>query len=53
MALALDKKIFLCSATKDEFSIENTVAFYELPGIVQLVGSADENIRAILNYNKK
>ena len=48
MALALNKKIFLCSATKEEFSIENTVAFYGLPSIVQLVGNADENIRQII-----
>lgn len=48
MALALNKKIFLCSATKKEFSIENTVAFYELPNIVQLVGNADENIKQII-----
>ena len=48
MALALNKKIFLCSATKEEFSIENTVAFYGLPSIVQLVGNADENIKQII-----
>lgn len=49
MALALNKKVFLCSATKDEFSIENTVAFYGLPSIIQLVGTADENINRIIN----
>ena len=48
MALALNKKIFLCSATKEEFSIENTVAFYGLPNIIQLVGNADENIKQII-----
>ena len=48
MALALNKKIFLCSATKEEFSIENTVAFYGLPSIVQLVGNADENVKQII-----
>lgn len=47
MALALNKKIFLCSDTKEEFIIENTVNFYELPSIVKLVGTADENIREI------
>ena len=47
-ALALNKKIFLCSAKKEEFSIENTVAFYGLPNIVQLVGNADENIKQII-----
>lgn len=48
MALALNKKIFLCSATEDEFSIENTVNFYQLPNIVRLVGTADENINQII-----
>ena len=48
MALALNKKIFLCSATKEEFSIENTVAFYGLPNIIQLIGTADDNIMKIL-----
>lgn len=51
MALALNKKVFLCSATKDEFSIENTVAFYGLPNIVQLVGTADENIKKIITLS--
>lgn len=51
MALALNKKIFLCSATKDEFSIENTVAFYGLPSIVQLVGTDDENIKNIITLS--
>ncbi len=51
MALALNKKIFLCSATKDEFGIENTVAFYGLPNIVQLVGTADENIKKIITLS--
>ena len=48
MALALNKKVFLCSATKDEFSIENTVNFYQLPSIVKLVGTADENLKEII-----
>ena len=50
MALALNKKIFLCSATKEEFSIENTVAFYGLPNIIQLIGTADDNKMKILKY---
>lgn len=50
MALALNKKIFLCSATKEEFGIENTVAFYGLPNIIQLIGTADDNIMKILKY---
>ncbi len=49
MALALNKKIFLCSETKDEFSIENTVNFYQLPNIIRLVGTAEENIKEIKN----
>ena len=50
MALALNKKIFLCSATKEEFSIENTVAFYGLPNIIQLIGTVDDNKMKILKY---
>ena len=49
MALASNKKLFLCSATKEEFSIENTVAFYELPDIVKLIGTADENLTEIFS----
>lgn len=48
MAIALNKKIFLCSSIKEEFAIANTVAFYELPKITQLVGNADDNIKRIL-----
>lgn len=48
MAMALNKKIFLCSATEEEFSIENTVAFYELPKITQLVGNVEDNVKKIL-----
>lgn len=48
MAMALNKQIFLCSNTKEEFSIENTVAFYELSKITQLVGNAEENVKKIL-----
>ncbi len=47
MALALNKKLFLCAA-KEEFSIENTVNFYQLPDIIRLSGTADENIREII-----
>ena len=50
MALALNKKIFLCSETKEEFSIENTVNFYQLPSIVRLVGTADENLKEIIKF---
>lgn len=48
MALALNKKIFLCSETKEEFDIKNTVNFYQLPCIVRLVGTADENLKEII-----
>ena len=50
MAMALNKKIFLCSTTKEDFCIENTVAFYESPNIVKLVGTADENLKEIIKY---
>lgn len=48
MAMALNKKIFLCSTTEEEFSIENTVAFYELSKITQLVGNIEDNVKKIL-----
>ncbi len=48
MAIALNKKVFLCSAAKEEFNVENTVAFYELSKVIKLVGTADENIREIV-----
>ena len=48
MALALNKKIFLCSETKEEFSIKNTVNFYQLPNIVRLVATANENLKEII-----
>lgn len=48
MAMALNKKVFLCSTTKEEFSIDNTVAFYELPKVIKLIGTADENIKEII-----
>lgn len=53
MSIALNKKTFLCSITEEEFSIENTVAFYELPNVVKLVGTADENIKEILKFNQE
>lgn len=46
--MALNKKIFLCSTTEEEFNIENTVAFYELSKITQLVGNADDNVMKII-----
>ena len=48
MAMALNKEIFLCSVTNEEFNIENTVAFYELSKITQLVGNADDNVMKII-----
>lgn len=48
MAMALDKEIFLCSVTDEEFNIENTVAFYELSKVTQLVGNVDDNVKKIL-----
>ena len=50
MALTINKKIFLCSETNEEFNIKNTVAFYEFPNIIKLVGTPDENIKKIINY---
>lgn len=48
MATALNKRVFLCSSTKEGFSIKNTVAFYELPKIIKLIGTAEENVKRII-----
>ncbi|MDE7095835.1 MAG: nucleoside 2-deoxyribosyltransferase [Anaeroplasmataceae bacterium] len=48
MALALNKKIFLCSSSLEDFNMENTVAFYELPNIIKLTGTTNENLEKIL-----
>lgn len=48
MAIALNKKIFLCSATKDEFSVENTVNFYQLPQCQKIIGNTDDIIKQML-----
>lgn len=48
MALALNKQIFLCSTTEEEFNVQNTVNFYQLPQIKKLVGTHDEIIHQIL-----
>lgn len=48
MALALGKRLFLCSQTEIDFSLENTVAFYELPSVEKLIGTKDENIAEIM-----
>ncbi len=50
MALALHKKIFLCSHMEEAFRLENTVAFYGLPNITRLVGTVSENSNRILEY---
>lgn len=49
MAMALHKKIFLCSSMKEDFSLKNTVSFYESPCIVKLVGDVDEIIERIVH----
>lgn len=53
MALALNKLVFLCSPTIDDFQIENTVAFYELETTNKLIGTPDENIEKILTLSKR
>ena len=52
MALALNKRIFLCSETNEAFSIESTVNFYQFPNIVRLVGTPDENLKEIIKLLK-
>lgn len=53
MALALHKRIYLCAATNEEFRIENTVGFYELPEITKLAGTPEANLEEILRREKK
>ena len=53
MAMALNKMVFLCSPTTDDFKIENTVAFYELETTNKLIGTPDENIEKILTLSKR
>lgn len=48
MALGMNKRIYICTGAEEEFNLENMVDFYELPDIVRVVGTADENIEAIL-----
>lgn len=52
IALALNKKIYLCSENEDDFSLLNTVNFYELPYIKKLSGNKDEIIQEILKDNE-
>lgn len=53
MALALKKKIYLCAAAKEAFSVKNTVAFYQLPDIVRFIGTDEENIQEMLKRGKE
>ena len=53
IALGLNKKIFLCASSSLEFSLENTVAFYELPEVTKLIGTADENLAEIIKKVNK
>ncbi|MCI9257197.1 nucleoside 2-deoxyribosyltransferase [Oscillospiraceae bacterium 42-9] len=48
LALALGKKVFLCAGDAEAFAPENTVAFYQLPGVVRLAGTDRENLERIL-----
>lgn len=48
MALAMHKKIYLCAAGEEEFRVDHTVNFYQLPDIVRLVGTPEENIGEIM-----
>lgn len=47
MAIALNKKIYLYSNQKEEFDIENTVNFYQIPSIQRIVGDIDHAIKEI------
>jgi len=53
MALSLNKKIYLCAMSPEEFDIKNTVDFYQLPCITRLSGTPDEIIEEILKDCRK
>ena len=49
MAIALGKKIYLCHADNTYFLCDgNTSAFYWLPNVIQLIGTADNIAHEIL-----
>lgn len=53
MALALNKKVFLCFKNEEDFNTQKMVAFYELPAIVNLVGDIKQNIQKIIQITNK
>lgn len=48
MAIALNKKVILCSLEKETFNIENIPNFYALPNIKKVVGTTDQIIKSII-----
>ena len=48
IALALNKKIYLCSLDGKDFDVENSVNFYQNPNIIRLVGNIDSIIEKIV-----
>lgn len=52
MALALGKMVFLCAEKQNAFAPPNDVAFYELPEITKLTGTALQNVQAILQATR-
>lgn len=47
-SLAKGKRIILYASDQEEFSLENTVNFYEVPQIEKFVGSDDELVRKLV-----
>lgn len=52
MAIALEKKIYICSSDSSDFDEEHTVNFYELPNITKLVGNIEQIVQQILALEK-
>ncbi len=53
MAIALNKKVYLCHADNTYFLYDdNTSAFYWLPNVIQLIGTADDIAHEILLANR-
>lgn len=49
MALALNKKVYLWSDNDDDFSLANTVNFYELPEVIKIIGNIEKIDEKIFN----
>lgn len=50
-ALHAGKKIYLCVRDEDEFSLSNTVNFYQIPEIEKIVGDNEKIVRRLVKWS--